>query len=371
MGEDVESLVKDLVAINSVSGNEEELANYLHDYLEAQGVETINQDGNVVVELKNGSDKALHFNAHMDTVDADPDKWEYSPWSPTVEDGRIYGLGASDVKGSIAALIKAIEDLKDRELDLDLYFAFVKKEEIDGSGTEAFMDYYIEEGLNEKYSNQACVLTEPTGLEAIEIGCKGLVFLEITTQGESAHGSRPSKGDNATLRMLEVVEKLKELKNEFKDYQHPLLGEPTISIATTIESGGSINKLPSSCRMTCDIRTVPGMHDQVMELVEEKAGHLAEIETTGRPVPPVLTPEDEEICTVAKKAAGVEFTTATGSDDSIFYSKNGINTVVLGPGEKKAIHRPDEYIETKKVEDAVDNYIKIAEHFSEIEVGEE
>ncbi len=360
--EEIKNLLKQMISIGSVSGEEDELKAFLKQELEDMPVQLYEAYGNLVAKLDNGGDHALHFNAHMDTVSGEA--WQEDLLDPVEEDGKIHGLGASDLKGGIAALIAALDSLKDRDLDADVFVELVTMEEVDGSGTQKALQFMETEGLLSGYEEQACVLTEPTSLATAEIGCKGCVFLEIEASGDSVHGSRPDEGVNAVLKMKEAIEQLEELGEEFNDHSNSELGSPSIAVGTTIESEGSVNSLPSSCVMTCDVRTTPDIHGDVMDMVKEKLPEGVEVSLHSDPTPPSYTEPDSNVVEAAVKASDAVIDTADGADDSPFYSEKGIDTVVLGPGEKDVIHGPGEYIQVEKLVKSVDVYVELAEKWA-------
>jgi len=357
--EKVKDLLKDLISIKSVSGEEEKLKNKIKQELEPEIYET---SGNLIVKLDNDGDQALHFNAHMDTVSGE--NWSQNPLEAVEKDGKIYGLGASDLKGGIAALIALIDELEEKDLDIDVFIEFVTNEEVDGSGTQEVLKLMEEKGMLSDYKNQACVLTEPTGLEKVEIGCKGCVFTEITAYGESVHGSRPEKGKNPVLKMKEVIDELEELKKEFKHFGNEELGSPTIAIGTTIEASGSVNSIPSSCNITCDIRTTPDIHSEVLDKIEKALPENVEIGLNSEPTPPSYTKPGKDIIKAVKDVFDADIETAEGADDSPFYEEKDITTAVIGPGEKTCIHSPGEFIEADKLLKSVELYSELAKKWS-------
>jgi len=356
---EVKELLKHLISIKSVSGEEEELKKKIKQEVEGEIYEV---SGNLIVKLDNDGDHALHFNAHMDTVSGE--NWCQDPLEPVEKEGKIYGLGASDLKGGIAALIALIDDLEEKDLEVDIFIEFVTDEEVDGSGTQEVLKFMEEKGMLSDYKNQSCVLTEPTGLEKVEIGCKGCVFAEITAYGESVHGSRPEKGENPVLKMKQVINRMKELKEDFKQFGNEELGSPTIAVGTTINASGSVNSVPSSCMMTCDIRTTPDIHSKVMDKIEKTLPENVEICPKSEPTPPSYTKPGEDIINSVKNVFDADIDTAEGADDSPFYEEKEITTAVIGPGEKDCIHSPGEFIEVDKLLKSVELYAELAEKWS-------
>ncbi|MFB6115040.1 MAG: M20 family metallopeptidase, partial [Candidatus Nanohalobium sp.] len=140
--EEVKKILKELISIPSISGDEDQVRDYLEELLREKNLDVEKVGGNLVARIDNGSSRALHFNAHMDTVEAEEEKWNTGPFNPREDDGKLYGLGASDLKGAIAALVKTAEILAGKDLDLDLFFEFVVNEEVDGAGSKRLMESY-------------------------------------------------------------------------------------------------------------------------------------------------------------------------------------------------------------------------------------
>src|SRR3989344_4280618 len=181
-------ILKQLVQIQSYSGNENNLAEYIFKIAKEHHLDVEEHEGNIVIKFLNSSSKCLVFNAHMDTVkEGNIDLWSDPPFGEKagiVKDGKLYGLGASDDKAGVAALLSLALELKNDQPPLNVFFTFVKNEEIDGSGSEAFVSYFKKNYAN-NYSQKAAILSEPTDLTSIEIGNRGNAFIKITTQGDS------------------------------------------------------------------------------------------------------------------------------------------------------------------------------------------
>lgn len=171
-----ERLLKDLVGIKSYSGEEVEVKDYIKGWLEERQVAVVAQAGNLVVHLE-GRDKtrAFIFNSHMDTVSAGDLPWKYGPWTPTTEDDRIVGLGASDMKSGLTASLLLAEKISHSGVPpVDMWFTYVVNEEVDGAGTKSFVDWFKDEGHLRRYTDMAAIFTEPTGFSELEHGHKGI-----------------------------------------------------------------------------------------------------------------------------------------------------------------------------------------------------
>ncbi|MFB6182774.1 MAG: M20 family metallopeptidase, partial [Candidatus Nanohaloarchaea archaeon] len=168
---EAKKILSEMIEIKSLPNEEEEITDYLEKLSNKKGFNTRRVNGNIVLEFKNNSNTAIHFNAHMDTVDADPKRWEVTdPWLPKEVNGKLYGRGSSDLKGGITSLIGLAEEIDNIEDRPDVFIEFVRNEEYDGKGSREVIEWFQEKY---DYKEEYAVLTEPTNLETIEIGCKG------------------------------------------------------------------------------------------------------------------------------------------------------------------------------------------------------
>jgi len=266
-------VLQDLVRINSVNPildpsapGEREIAEYVGRAMTVVGADVWYHEprpGRVsVVARLRGSlpGRSLMFNAHADTVDvAGMDE----PFSGEVRDGRLYGRGAFDMKGGLAAMMGAIKALADakRPHGGEILLAAVADEEHASLGTE---------DLVTRYRPDAAIVTEPTGLD-ICLAHKGFAWFEITTKGRAAHGSRFDLGIDANMRMGRVLAGLDALEQDLRARTpHRLVGPPSLH-AATLAGGSGLSTYAASCRLQVERRTIPG------ESREAVAGEMREI----------------------------------------------------------------------------------------------
>jgi len=370
---EVANLLGDLISINSVnpledtSGKgEKELASYVLSYLKNIGVKYIhypilNERPNIIgiIEGKNNG-KNIVLEAHMDTVKVD--NMVIDPFLPKIEEGKIFGRGACDDKGSLVSMLLAIKLLKQKGISLDgnVYLAAVIDEEHKQRGVSNL--------LNQGFRFDAGIVGEPTNLDII-IAHQGCLRWRIITKGISAHSSEPEKGENAIYFMSEVINALqKRLIPLCKEKSHPLVGSPALSV-NIIQGGTQLNTIPNRCFIEIDRRVIPGENSQdILEEVDKfldklkKENPLLDLE---REDPFITSPSmqinrDEEIVqtlfkcirdngAIEPKIRGVKF----GTDAAIFVAQ-GIPTVVFGPGNIAQAHSEDEWVEIKQVAQAAE-----------------
>jgi acetylornithine deacetylase len=355
-------LLADLVAIESVNpvfaegGNSESgVAAYIEDHFRRLGLDTLRQPvlpgrDNVLVELKApGARQTLLLEAHMDTVGLDG--MGERGLQPEVRDGRLYGRGACDDKGSLAAMMAALEWLfaRRRELRVNVLLLCAVDEEFKFRGVMAFID--------RKTPVLGAVVGEPTDLRPV-VAHKGVVRWRLSTIGRSAHGSRPEEGVNAIDQMADVLCALRRLQSRFQAQKHALVGSPTLNVGR-IWGGTGVNTVPDRCTIEVERRIIPG---------EEHAAVLAEVDALlaeVRAAQPGLTVEREEpfvttptlgtplnaavVASVRRacrdagacdEPVGVPY----GSDASKLWTFGGIPSVVLGPGSIDQAHTANEYV---------------------------
>jgi succinyl-diaminopimelate desuccinylase len=314
---------------------------------------------NIIAHIKSdGQKNALLFACHLDVVGPGEAKWENPPFGAVESDGRIYGRGSTDMKGGIAAVVTAIRQIVDSgtKLQGDIVFAAVAGEEVDSCGAERFIRNYTD--LPEF---TGIIIPEPTDF-TIVTAHRGMLWLEVTTKGKTAHGSTPHLGVNAISSMKSV---LNELENYEIDVEpHKLLGECSMSI-NTIAGGKAVNVVPDKCSIEIDIRTLPGQNHQNIiadleriftKLKSENPQFDADIRVI-RQVGALETDCNNDFvrnfCSVVRtnETKAVGFTT-----DGPHFVPLDAPVIIFGPGKPELCHKPDEYIDIGDVEKAVEHY---------------
>ncbi len=314
------------------------VASWLRDAgLEVPNVEPVAGRPSVVGVLRgSGGGRSLMLNAHMDTVGAGGMD---SAFTPVVSEGRVYGRGASDMKGSLAAIMLAARSA--RRLRGDLLICAVADEEVASVGTSAV--------LNEFRADYG-IVTEPSELRLC-LAHKGFVWLEVETVGLAAHGSRADIGKDAIAAMGPVLNRVAALENSLRvSRRHPLLGSGSIH-ASLIEGGQELSTYPSRCILKIERRTVPG-EDWSSEL----PGARVLLER-----PPSEVPSDHPLARAVSAAAdGPEEIGVAYWMDMALMNEAGIPTVCYGPsGEGE--HADVEWVDVASVERCVEVYLRAAE----------
>ncbi len=367
------ALTQELIAANSESppGREAEVAKILRSHLEDHGISCIsigsNARPNLVFSTKDGEKGPLVIHGHMDTVPIGPrESWEYDPFGGEIVNGLLYGRGAADMKGPVAALAEAMIQYNDEGHETPLLMLATSDEESGCTGAEEVAKSGQLAGV------QFGVCAEPTSLNVL-VGEKGIFWSRLITEGQAAHGSRPEEGINAIQLCIQALEIL--TSSEYDYEPDTLLGTQTMSIGL-IRGGVKVNVVPDSCEALLDMRIVKGQSPHgVLDAMNkrlESAGlsDRAKAEYVhGKPA--VVTPYDSEIVSVSidtvtritGKKPKPEAATF-GTDCSVLQPEIGIINVICGPGSIEQAHQPNEFIDVEQLVQSVDIYLGIARHFS-------
>ncbi len=382
--DDLEKLLWELVAARSVGPregdpsrpgfNELEVGKIISDFLKAcglspqrQAVRPYRENVYAIAEGRR-KDGALLLEAHMDTVDAGT--WGDEAFQPVIKQGRLYGRGSCDTKGSLAAMLLALKRLLDRGApERTIVFLASCDEEASHAGALEFTKL----GLPVKWA----VVGEPTQLFPV-IAHKGIVRWKVRCRGKSAHAATPEEGVNAIYRMARVVLRLDEYNRvELAKRSHPSLGAPTLSVGT-ISGGTAVNIVPEMCEVQVDRRTLPDednsrVQAEAMEYVRSGKGTNFDVEADEPFISAcgIETPPDAPIVRLVSSAceriAGNSETKAVSyCTDAWVFSESGATSVVLGPGDASQAHAVGEFVDLVQLHKAADIYLQVVEGAGEL-----
>jgi acetylornithine deacetylase len=369
----------DLIRINSVNPafdpahSEAEVQRYVLDFFRARGIQAWEQDvlprrPNVIAKLpgKNPA-RRIVFEAHCDT--AGVVGMVIPPFEPQIQNGRLYGRGACDIKAGLAAMMLAVSDLNQSGLQpgSEVWVVSAVGEEHSFPGVLK---------LRENLEAAAAVVSEPTEMKMI-VASKGCLRWRTTVRGKAAHSSTPHLGVNAIEHMARLVSLLGEQSRQLAGIAHPLVGSPTLNIGM-IQGGTQVNIVPDVCWIEVDRRLVPGEDPEIVlggyrALFSEYQASNPEVEVVIEPRAlvdrPLETAADCALvsCTVQvlkqmsldTRPYGVPF----GSDASKL-SAVGIPSIILGPGSIEQAHTVDEFVEIEQVEKAFVAYRELMTVFA-------
>ncbi|MFG3689833.1 M20 family metallopeptidase [Micromonospora sp. NPDC047740] len=370
---DVVDLLAELVAQNTTNpvGNETAAAGVLADVLRAAGFEVRLDEispgrANLIARADFSTDgPTVMLNSHLDVVPAGAG-WTSSPFILAQRDGRLYGRGAADAKGSLAAMAVAAVNLVRQASRLrgSLVYTAVADEEVGSLGARRLLSPGSMVGRPD-----AAIVGEPTGLRLCTAH-KGSVRPVIEVTGVAAHAATPQQGVNAISSIGALLRLVDEYAGHLAGRAHPLVGPPTVT-PVLIDGGEAPNAVPERCRITLDRRLVPGERAEVAlaevrhlltRFDDAAAPARAEIaECAPSTGGPSETPADHPFVVTAQRALA-----AVGLDsklaglvvncDMTHFRTAGIPCLVLGPGSLQVMHTVDEWIAADDLHAAVPAY---------------
>jgi succinyl-diaminopimelate desuccinylase len=363
---DVISLTKKLLSFNNVNppGNEAGIAEFTGELLAGHGfkVEYIPFGENrlhLIAEKGISPEKSpIVLSGHFDTVPLGNKSWSVDPFAGEVFDGKIWGLGSSDMKGGLAAMILASAGaFEESPPEGGIRLIFTAGEETGCQGVQ-----HLLKTIKEPAKASAIIVGEPTSNRPAT-GHKGAIYLRALCSGKTAHSSMPEAGINAIYKAARSIIRISEF--DFGAEQDPLLGYPTINVGK-INGGMNINSVPDHAEFTIDIRTTTKVdHDKVLEKITREIGDEADIETLVN-LRPVFTPADPfvnlvyNVCGIGKQTTGFPYALPYLTDGAVlqkFY--HNAPTVILGPGQPEMAHQTDEYCYVDELERSVNIYKNI------------
>ena len=375
-------LLRELVAVNSVNPTlvrgapgEREIADLIAAEMRRGGldvsIETVAPGRPNVVGVLEGRAKGrtLMFCGHTDTVGV---AGMIDPFTPIERDGRLYGRGAQDMKGGVAAMMAAAAAIAERG-DLAsgrLVVAAVVDEEHSSIGADA---------LVKTWRADAAIVTEPTDL-AIAVGHKGFAWVEVDVQGKAAHGSRPADGQDAILRLGRVLARLEALDNTLQARPpHPLVGTGSLH-ASIIEGGRELSSYPDRATLQMERRTLPSEPEstalaEVQQILDALAREDATFRGSATAMfsrPAYEVPPDHELpqmLCAALRASVVGAADRPGASfwtDAAVLGHAGIPSILFGPGGA-GLHSTEEYVNVADVLVCRDALVELAD--DSVEVG--
>jgi len=368
----VTRVTSDLVKINSENppGREKEVAEYVIEKLKELGIhawldEFSENRANAMGIINRGEGRKLLFVPHLDTVPAGDSKlWSIPPFSGLVKDGKIFGRGAADDKGCVAAMLGAFKALADDDWPIrgKIIFAAVGDEEVGSGGIKRL----IAQGVKADYA----VIGEPTNLNVYSAHNGGINF-SVKFLGKPAHASQPFQGVNAIYAAAEFALRIDKLAEKLRK-KRTFTGSPSIAL-TIIKGGLKSNIIPNFCECILDRRITPEENpEEVIREVRELAERIAKTRRAGlnfkvtRIIPPAETDTKSEIVKAALKAVSKVLgkkVRAKGfratCDMTFLVNEAHIPTIIFGPGDIKQCHIINEWIGIDDLERGAEIYKEI------------
>ncbi len=378
---DYKSLIRQLLSTPSISctspaidqGNLhviELLADWFESlgfHCEIQRLDEKKNKANLIASIGSG-EHGLVLAGHTDTVPYDENRWQVEPFGLTEKDERFYGLGSCDMKSFFAVIIEALKSIDLQQLQQPLIILATADEETSMAGAKAIASHASKFGINRA---RYAVVGEPTSMQPVHMH-KGMMMESIQLVGQAGHSSNPALGNNALEAMHKVISELLCWREELQSKYHNPLFEvqvPTMNLGH-IHGGDNPNRICGSCELQIDIRPLPGMKisdlrtemQQRLKRVLQESGVQLKTVALFDGVDAMQTDKSSELVKLAEKMTRSESQVVAFSTEAPFYNEIGLQTIVMGPGSIKQAHQPDEYIEMKTLEPAVDIIRQLIAH---------
>lgn len=320
---------------------------------------------NLIVDFKGeGGGRSIVLSGHVDTMDpGDISAWKYEPWSGTIEDGYLYGVGSADMKAGLAAICHAIKAvLTFAKLQGNCQVASVVDEEGGGNGT---LDY-VRRGLCKA---DGAIITEPTNCE-IATASRGVLLLRVEVEGETGHPLYKWELANAIEKALIIKDALYELERRWLATKcDPVFPHPCITLCM-MEGGISGTSIPDKCSMSFQLDLIPVDHyfngpdrvvngmdvrEEVTEVIRRACASDSWLSTH----PPVLSwyqhvephkiDDNFELVKILQQNCGARLQPILAGNDARHIANGGVPCFVFGPGSMKEVHRPNERVSIEQV----------------------
>lgn len=371
-------ILQDVIQIETVNDNEVAVAEYFKDLfneyeIDSKLVEYSPTRANLVAEIKGEKPgKVLIFNGHSDVVAAgDPEDWTHPPFAGVIEDGKLYGRGATDMKAGLTALALAMIEIKEQDLLKagTIRFIITVGEEIGMYGSKQMTEEgYVDDA-------DAIIVGEPKmGNGKIVTAHKGSVQYEIVSYGRSAHSSMPELGINSIQQIVDFIpvanEKIAEAASKGKNEK---LGR-MLNAFTVIDGGDQINSIPAITKLKGNGRTVPEVDNEMFldalnasidEINNQIEGRLELNIMQNNPA--VESDFDTDLIQSFRNVANVEIEPVgmTGATDASNFGRieKDFDLAIYGPGVMEVAHQVDEYVEIDDYLNFIDLYQKVAQDY--------
>lgn len=309
---------------------------------------------NLIATLGRG-DGGLVLAGHSDTVPYDQNRWQSDPFKLTEKDGKLYGLGATDMKGFFPVILEAVKPFLDKPLKHPLIILATADEESSMNGARALAASGFPKA---RYA----VIGEPTELVPIRMH-KGIMMEAIRIHGQAGHSSNPALGKSALDAMTQVMGELISLRSELQSkYRNTgfAVQTPTLNLGC-IHGGDGANRICGECELHFDLRLLPGMDNEALRnTIQQRLTPIAESSGTDivfsslfEGVEPFDEPAESELIKICEQLTGNASQSVAFATEAPFMQQLGMQTVVLGPGSINQAHQPDEFISIDQIEPAV------------------
>lgn len=336
------TLLQALIGIPSLSREEDTAADFLQNYIEESGIMTGRSGNNIwcISPMFDVNKPTILLNSHIDTVKP-VTGWRRQPFTPKIENGKLYGLGSNDAGASLVSLFQVYRHLSVTQQSYNLIYLASCEEEVSGKNG-------IESVLPKLPPITLGIVGEPTEMNPA-IAEKGLMVLDLTARGKAGHAAR-NDGENAIYKLMPDIEWFRSFRFS---KESPLLGTVKMSV-TQINAGTQHNVIPDICTAVVDIRSNECYSNE--ELFEEITKHIScEAKARSFRLNSSSIPADHPFVKRAVELGKVPFGSPTLSDQALMK----FPSVKIGPGKSSRSHTADEYILLNEIEEAIGLYIRL------------
>lgn len=342
------ALLKDLIAIPSLSKEETGTADRIESFLKQNNIATQRKGNNVWAKNKNFSDAkpTILLNSHHDTVKPNS-AYTRDPFKPEIEDGKLYGLGSNDAGGPLVSLLGAFLYFYDKaELPFNIIYAATAEEEISGrNGVESI--------ITELGDIHLAIVGEPT-LMNMAVAERGLLVLDCKAIGKAGHAAR-NEGVNAIYVAMDDIAWFRNFKFE-KESQW--LGPVGMNV-TVINAGTAHNQVPAECNYVVDVRLNECYtNEEVLSIIRSHV--KSEVRERSTRIRPSFIDTDHALVLAAKQLGMDLYGSPTTSDMALM----PWSSVKVGPGDSARSHSADEFIYLREIEEGIKKYILLLEAYS-------
>ena len=337
------SMYQQLIAAPSISAIEDSLCMSNKNVIEvlAQWCESLGFKG----------DGGLMLAGHTDTVPFDDSRWNHNPFKLTEHNNKLYGLGSIDMKGFFAFVLQAISELDEKQQTQPILILATADEETTMAGAQQICKH-------PNLKPDRCIIGEPTDMTPV-FTHKGHMSTAIRVVGRSGHSSDPERGVNAIEVMHKVITKLLILKEQLKhkySIEHFEIPYPTLNFGN-IHGGDNANRICGCCEMHIDMRPLPGLSVQELQMLVLDATHeinqqypnAVSVIDLHEPIPAFTGSTDSALVKLAEKIAGQKAVAVNYCTEAPFIQQLGCETIVMGPGSINQAHQPDEFLAMEKI----------------------
>ncbi|HWV68886.1 M20 family metallo-hydrolase [Chitinophaga sp.] len=340
------ALLKQMIATPSLSREEDGTAQLISEFLTAMDIPHERHLNNIWAFNKHydPSKRNILLNSHHDTVKPNP-QYTRDPFSPDVEDGKLYGLGSNDAGGCLVSLIATFLHFYHRsDLNYNIILTATAEEEISGANG-------IESILPKLPAVEFAIVGEPT-LTQLAIAEKGLMVLDCTSYGKAGHAAR-EEGENALYKALPDL-------NWFKDFRFPkvseTLGAVKMSVTVINTSNKAHNVVPADCTFVVDVRATDQYTlEELLEII--RANVSCEVKPRSMRMRPSFIPMDHPFVLAGVSVGKSCYGSPTTSDQALIPA----TSVKMGPGDSARSHTADEYIHLHEIKEGIQSYIQLLE----------